>query len=247
MSQRIAVLGFHKIGAPADGSYPTWNYVSVHCFRGYLRQLSDDGWRVLSAEDFVALLDDVDRLPEKSALITFDDGYRSTLTEASPCLEDFKFPAVIFVPTAYVGQTNTFDLDIEPEEQICTWDELDELHRRGVSVQAHGVNHLGLSALGAREVRHELLDCRTKLEERMGRRVSLFAYPYGDAKHQVLTSELLRASGYAAGFLYGGGPFDANDPAFNRFRIPRLALGPDSNLAQMLAETPKLRRRVQVL
>jgi peptidoglycan/xylan/chitin deacetylase (PgdA/CDA1 family) len=246
MSRRIAVLGFHKIGAPADGSYPTWNYVSIGRFRDYLRHLSDDGWRVLSGEDFVAFLNDVDRLPEKSAIITFDDGYRSTLTEASACLEDFKFPAVIFVPTAYVGQTNTFDQDIEPVEQICTWDELHELRRRGVSVQAHGVNHLGLSTLGARAVRRELLECRTRLEERLGGRVSLFAYPYGDAKHRVLTQELLQASGYAAGFLYGGGPFDAADPAFNRFRIPRLALGPDSNLAQMLAETPRLRRRAQV-
>jgi peptidoglycan/xylan/chitin deacetylase (PgdA/CDA1 family) len=246
MSRRIAVLGFHKIGAPADGSYPTWNYVSIDRFRSYLRQLSDDGWRVLSAEEFIALLDDVDRFPEKSALITFDDGYRSTLTDASPCLEDFEFPAVIFVPTDYVGKTNTFDRGIEPEEQICTWDDLSELRCRGVSVQAHGVNHLGFSTLGAQEVRRELLDCRIRLEERLGARVSLFAYPYGDAKHRVLTSELIRASGYAAAFLYGGGPFDVDDPTFNPFRIPRLAVGPDSNLPHMLAETPRPRRRAQV-
>ena len=37
-----------------------------------------------------------------AALVTFDDGYRSTLTVALPCLRQFDCPAALFLPT--VGQ-----------------------------------------------------------------------------------------------------------------------------------------------
>lgn len=236
MVRGIAVLGFHKIGEPANGSYPTWNYISATKFRDYLTQLRDAGWQVLSAEAFCAGLDNNAPLPDKSALITFDDGYRSTLTEALPILEEFKYPGVIFVPTQYVGRLNIFDLGVEPEEQICTWTELRELQERGVSVHAHSVTHSRLSTLDPATMQNELVGSRLALEEGLGGKVTLFAYPYGDAEHPLLTPELMTACGYSAAFLYGGSPFRLTDPEFDRFRIPRLALGPDTDLLAALAE-----------
>ena len=41
-------------------------------------------------------------LPEKAVLITFDDGYRDTLENALPVLQKHGYPAVIFVPVAYM-------------------------------------------------------------------------------------------------------------------------------------------------
>ena len=38
-----AILGFHKIGVPANGDYPTWNYVPVERLRAYLRALREAG------------------------------------------------------------------------------------------------------------------------------------------------------------------------------------------------------------
>ena len=233
MVSRLAILGFHKIGEPSDGSYPSWNYIPVPRFAEYLRLLQEEGWTGVDLDAFLAALSGAGGLPPKSVLITFDDGYRSTLTDALPQLLEFGFPAVVFVPTAFVGGRNTFDAGIEPEEDICSWEELAELQRNGVAVQAHGVTHAALSSLGEDAVRDELTGSKIQLEERLGSPVQVFAYPYGDAGHPLL-QRLLPSLGYRAGCLYGGGPVSLADPALDAYRMPRVAVGPDSDLLSLL-------------
>jgi len=76
-SRELLVLAFHKIGAPPRGSSSTWFYIPVPVFEGYLKRLRDSSWRVIDADTFVASLTHPEILPRRSALLTFDDGYRS--------------------------------------------------------------------------------------------------------------------------------------------------------------------------
>ena len=58
-------------------------------------------------------------------------------------------------------------------------------------------------------------------------------YPYGDAgRDPEASARLLRRLDYRAAFLYGGGRFAAE--AADRYRLPRLAVGPDTDLAEEL-------------
>src|SRR5207244_6329869 len=95
-----------------------------------------------------------------SVLVTFDDAYRSLVLEALPVLEELDHPAVVFVPTAYIGGTNSFDADEEPAEPICNWDDLVTLESHGVSIQSHGVHHAAMSELEPRAQRAELEESR---------------------------------------------------------------------------------------
>ena len=64
---------------------------------------------------------------------------------------------------------------------------------------------------------------------RLGKPVEVFAFPYGDGgANPELTTELLRKTGYASACLYGGGPIRL--PARDPFRLPRLAMGPETDL-----------------
>src|SRR5260370_13890781 len=110
----------------------------------------------MDAVTFVEGLSRPETLPSRSVLLTFDDGYCSMCHTVVPLLSAYRFPSVVFVPTSFVGDTNRFDRDVEPEEPICGWDDLLEMQRTGVSVQSHGVTHRRLSALGLDELRHEL-------------------------------------------------------------------------------------------
>lgn len=226
---RVAVLGYHKVGPPAPGSWETWFSVAEDVFAAHLTQLSDGGWQPVDVGAFLNGLADPEALPERAALITFDDGYRSVLEVALPWLERFGYPAVIFAPTDYVGRTNLFDGDNEPQEPLCDWDDLRELLRHGVAVESHGASHRIFSELEPSERAAELERSKAALEAEVGRVVQLFAYPYGDdgdAAAQV------RAAGYGAAFVYGGGPISL--PAKDVYRLERLAIGPDSDLAAML-------------
>jgi peptidoglycan/xylan/chitin deacetylase (PgdA/CDA1 family) len=225
---RIAVLGYHKVGPPGPDAWETWFYVPEDVFAAHLRALGDGGWQPVDAATFVRGLAEPGTLPERAALITFDDGYRSVRDVALPWLERFGFPGVLFVPTDFVGRTNLFDAESEPEEPLCDWGELRELVRRGVAVESHGASHRTFSELTPSERTLELERSKAALEARLGQTVQLFAYPYGDDAG----APQVREAGYRAAFGYGGGPISL--PLEDPYRVERLAMGPDSDLGAML-------------
>lgn len=225
----LAILGFHKIGEPPPGGWETWFYIPEATFAGYLSYLQENDWQVIDLETFLRGLAAPDELPERAALLTFDDGYRSMRTIALPWLLRFGHPAVLFVPTDFIGGCNTFDADVEPEELICGWDDLRELERCGVSVQSHGTSHRRFSDLDPAEQEQELLRSRAALEAGLGRRVEVLSYPYGDGgTDQQGLRRAMQRTGYRAGCLYGGGPNHL--PASDPYRLTRLAMGPDTDL-----------------
>jgi peptidoglycan/xylan/chitin deacetylase (PgdA/CDA1 family) len=239
----LAILGFHKIG-PAPGGWETWFYVPQATFVGYLDFLKEDGWQVLDVAAFLRGLAEPDSLPERAALITFDDGYRSILDYGLPELRRFGYPAVMFVPTAFIGGHNTFDADNEPEEAICGWKELRELQRCGVSIQSHGVSHRAFSALYPSGQKKELLRSKAALEDGLGKPVEVFSYAYGDCGPEPgAARSMLARAGYRAACLYGGGPLRV--PVADPYRLERVAVGPDTDLSRCLAARPRRNVRRQ--
>ena len=230
---RLAILGYHKIGDPAPGGWETWFYISEELFARQLADLRDGGWTVLDLRGFLKALSDPAAAPRKAALLTFDDGYRSMLGAASRVLARFGYPGVLFVPTAYVGGDNAFDADVEPREPICTWDELRELGRRGIAIQAHGVTHRRASELTPAELDDEIRRSKAALEAELREPVDVFSFPYGDeGKDAPLTARLLAAAGYTAACLYGGGVMTL--PAAEPYRLTRIAMGPETDLREAL-------------
>jgi peptidoglycan/xylan/chitin deacetylase (PgdA/CDA1 family) len=230
----VAVLGYHKIGEPAPGGWETWYYVPTATLAAHLEELRSDRWELIDLPRLLAGLEDPATLPARAALVTFDDGYRSLVSNALPVLRDARCPAVAFVPTDYVGAWNEFDADShEPREPICSWDELVELSRAGVSVQSHGQSHVAFSELDGPRISGELSGSKATLDTRLGTPVEAFSFPYGDpGRDASATDRHLRGAGYRAAFLYGGGVVDVAtaDP----LRIPRLPMGPDTVLAELL-------------
>lgn len=230
----LAILAYHKIGEPSDRRWWTCHYIPEATFAAHLGWLRDSGWSVIDAGTFICGLEDPAILPKRAALLTFDDGYRSTRDVALAWLQRFGYPAVIFVPTQFVGTVNAFDAGIEPEENMCTWEELRELEQRGVSVQSHGVSHRAFSELDETEQRDELRGSKAVLEAHLNKRVELFAYPHGDAgrNHRAAMAQVLRALGFEAAFRYGGGPI--RGPLGDRYHLARIAMGPDTDLGTLL-------------
>jgi peptidoglycan/xylan/chitin deacetylase (PgdA/CDA1 family) len=229
----LAILGYHKIGVPSPGGWETWYYVPEAEFVRQLTVLQDQGFRVIAAETLQRALDGSEDLPERAALLTFDDGYRSVREVALPWLVRFGYPAVLFVPTAFIGKSNIFDNFAEPMEAICDSDELRDLDRHGVSIQSHGVSHRAFSQILPPEQEEELGESKRILEHGLNKPVTLFAYPYGDTgvdPQQV--EELLRNTGYRAACVYDN---CLNDwPIREPYRLSRLTMGPDTNLEGLL-------------
>lgn len=85
---------------------------------------------------------------------------------------------------------------LAPEEKPMlplTWAEVQEMEESGwVSFGAHTMHHPILAYLtDTSEVRHEIEQCRSVLEHRLGHRVRTFAYPVG--QHQHIGDNVIRA------------------------------------------------------
>lgn len=230
----LAVLAYHKVGPPGPSAWETWYYVPEQVFADHIATLSACGWEAIDINGLRAALAGSRRLPERAALITFDDGYSSVHEYALPVLQRLACPALLFVPTDFVGRTNEFDSDVEPVEPMCSWAELDELSRSGVAVQAHGKTHRAFSDISPAERRREVADSKAALETRLDGAVDVFAYPYGDdADGAEDVRAALAESGYRAAFGYGGGPVEL--VGADRYRLARIAMGPDTDLAAELS------------
>ena len=113
--------------------------------------------------------------------LTFDDGLRSFREIAFPVLSEFGLPATVFVVTGHCGRTNRWPSQPGhvPTLDLLSWSEIEELARHGVGFGAHTVTHPNLARLEPAAAAAEMSESRIELEERTGRAVSAFAWPYG--------------------------------------------------------------------
>jgi peptidoglycan/xylan/chitin deacetylase (PgdA/CDA1 family) len=231
----LAILSYHKVGDPPPGSWEPWYYVPAGLLADQLAALREGGWEFVDLATALDGLSNPDALPERSVLVTFDDAYRSVLDLGLPVLGQLGAPGVVFVPAGLVGSMNSFDKGIsEPLEPLCTWDELRDLEAGGISVQSHGVEHVSLSKLEGDALDAELSESKRRLEDALEKTIEMFAFPYGDGgADPVAVTDGLRRCDYRAACLYGGGPVEL--PAADPYRLSRLAVGLDSDVAAEVA------------
>ncbi|MBM7443039.1 polysaccharide deacetylase family protein [Streptomyces sp. HB132] len=110
-----------------------------------------------------------------TVLITFDDGYRDTVTYARPILDRLGIRAVFFVCTGLVGRRSQ-----QPRQDYLTYAECDLLAADGHLIAAHTRTHPHLDEIPANEAREEALGSLADIDSRYGSGPTrLFAYPYG--------------------------------------------------------------------
>lgn len=136
----------------------------------------------------VVPLDELQRRPGAVAL-TFDDAFRSVFEHAVPELVRYGFPATVFVVSGRCGGWNDWDQKGYagiPRLPLMSWEELKQVAAAGIELGGHGVDHADLTAIDPERAREQLRACRAAIEDRTGRRVRWFAYPYGLTAPHVL-------------------------------------------------------------
>uniref|UniRef100_C6DZW4 Polysaccharide deacetylase n=1 Tax=Geobacter sp. (strain M21) TaxID=443144 RepID=C6DZW4_GEOSM len=106
---KLLVVMYHGITAQ-QSSLPVWTQLPVRVFRGQLEFLREH-YRVVSLSDVVAAVEGKRALPERAALITFDDGIRNNFSVAFPHLVELGLPASIFLTVDLVGSRDMLWFD----------------------------------------------------------------------------------------------------------------------------------------
>jgi peptidoglycan/xylan/chitin deacetylase (PgdA/CDA1 family) len=122
-----------------------------------------------------------------------------------------------------------------------TWDMARSIVRAGMTIGGHSVSHPVLARLPPGEQQAEIEPCLLRLEQELGIRPDLFAYPYGDRGYfDGQTKGLLIRSGVRMAFSNYGGVL--RPASADRLDIPRTPLGPGSfRRFRTMATLPTLR------
>lgn len=106
---------------------------------------------------------------------------------------------------------------------MLTETEIRTLHRRGITIGAHTVNHPILSRTDTETARHEIQGSKQALEQIIDAPVTLFAYPNGKPGEDYTARDiaLAEAAGFDFAFSTRGGLATGDAP---RFEMPRFGL-----------------------
>jgi peptidoglycan/xylan/chitin deacetylase (PgdA/CDA1 family) len=98
--QRLLILAYHGISLDDEHLWDSSEFMTREMFRSRLSLLKKSGSTVLPLDEAVRRLYAGD-LPERSVVITFDDGTYDFYRQAYPLLGEFDFPATLYLTTFY--------------------------------------------------------------------------------------------------------------------------------------------------
>lgn len=205
------VFVYHRFN---DSRYPSTN-VSLQDFRAHLEFLSQQQFTVLKLGEVVEKLQKGVSLPQRCAVITVDDAYRSFFTDGWPLLKEYGYPATLFVSTDSVGGG-----------EYLSWQELRVLQGEGVEIGNHSASHAYLldrldsesEADWVIRVSEDLYRSQQAFEKQLGSSPKLFAYPYGEFAPEL--ASLVKVAGFEVAFGQQSGVVDEGQDLFSLPRFP---------------------------
>ena len=113
-AKRLTVLAYHRITEYAQPEFDLFvpNVSATPAIFAEHMQFVEKHFNVISMRDMHNWLTEKRPLPKNPLLITFDDGYRDNLEFAFPILQQYGFPATIFLATNYIGNNKPFFWDL---------------------------------------------------------------------------------------------------------------------------------------
>ncbi|HAN09524.1 MAG TPA: hypothetical protein DCP90_02810 [Clostridiales bacterium] len=204
----VPILMYH--GFTKDDENVESQKVSAKKFESDMKYLYENKYNTIFAKDLSG------NIPDKSVVITFDDGYLDNYEVALPILKKYNFKATIFIIGWSVGRDKMLDgqKKINPH---FSWEQAKQLIESGlINIENHtydlhspeGTSYgygdncgLGLSRLKdetddeyKKRIGQDIKKLKMDIKENLNYTSEVFAYPYGIT--DKLAVEVLKENGY---------------------------------------------------
>jgi len=174
-AQSAVILLYHHV---AEDTPPSTSIAPAD-FDAHLAYLRDNDFNVIALDRMIDSLRSGQSLPEKSVVITFDDGYSSIFDEAFPALESYGYPFTLFLSTQPID---------DGLGNYMNWDQIRQMSDAGVIIANHMIDHPYMLEVRDNEsasqrlarLRENLLKAEQRIEAQTGQSHRYLAYPYGE-------------------------------------------------------------------
>jgi peptidoglycan/xylan/chitin deacetylase (PgdA/CDA1 family) len=228
--EAVAILMYHSIATSSTASFRHLT-VDPMLFDEQLDALRGAGVRLLPVDAVPRVL--AGAIPPDGsvfAAVTIDDGLADVITGAAGPLARHAVPATVFIPTVYVGGAATFLSGDDAHRPLVGWQEIADLADAGLEIGSHGHRHLASDVNSSARVREDAVRSRLELEDRLGRAIHSFAYPFGYAPPAARRA--IRQAGFGQACAVADLPAQAGD---DRFALPRLHVRPETTPERLLS------------
>jgi len=181
-ASRTVVLCYHSV-------HPTTSFASATLvlFEQHLTWLKQHCTIVPFSQILGAMSSNGETRPRVA--ITFDDGYVDNYECAFPLLERYEVPATFFLTVGFmerdpavVERFGILRRARAEELHSLTWPQVREMLRVGMEFGAHTYSHPNLARLDRPAAEVELRRSKEIIEDQLGQRIGLLAYPFGRPK-----------------------------------------------------------------
>lgn len=186
------------------------NWLNINDFEEQLKYLTESDFYFPTWEEVEEYIDGKIELPEKSVVLTVDDGDASFFDLAVPMLQKYKVPATVFVISEWYGWR--YDKNME---YVNFESHSHSMHEAGADGRGRMVNWS----------KDEILEDLNKTKkELIG--TTVFCYPYGHYNDTAI--EALKESGFKMAFtIEGGRVFPENE----KYSLPRMRVADGNSLS----------------
>jgi len=193
----VPILCYHRFGPTVADSMT----IRTQTFISQLDYLKENGYSVVTLADALAWRDGKKNLPEKSVVITIDDGHITQYTVLKPIIEKYQVPVTLFIyPSA-----------ISNAPYAMKWDQVKELRdSKWFSIQSHTYWHPNFKTEKKRLppaeyekfVNIQLGKSKATLEKKLGITVDTLAWPFGIEDNEL--QQFAAKNGYVAALALEG-------------------------------------------
>lgn len=161
--------------------------VDVNNFDGQMKYLKDHGYRSISAEELVNAIYSHQNVG-KAVVVTVDDAYSDVYTHAFSIAKKYSIILNLMVPSGLLENPG-----------YMNWGQLKEMVNSGLAkAYDHTWSHYSLPRGDEKKIEMEVMTAKKQLEQNLGTKVNILAYPYGSSDQK--TVNILQRNAFIAAF-----------------------------------------------
>lgn len=218
------ILLYHSIGDKDDNDHIGIR-LSRQAFYEQMKYLFENKYNVVNIRYLLHLLNNNRIIPDRTVCISFDDGYEDNLTKAVPILNEFNFPATIFISTDHIGLSIRSSGYCSIQGSFLGRDDLRELLNYNIDIGLHSASHKPLTQLSISQINNEVVCSKLRLSDILGVNPDIFAYPHGVFNNDII--DVLRNNAFIGACCSIPGD---NNYSTDRYKLKRTEILRDDSL-----------------